>query len=194
MPPKLHVTHPDKDANQQYHAFNRAKAMVGTFSTLQILFKNDGSMVLAPLGEALLVVEGKDAEEGTGPEATSIWKALPVHPKVAALFMGGIPVQEALYLFKSIYAMVPDAVKTNTEGLMMYGCLATIPLADGTSVLDNTLARMDLAELEELEEWYCSIVDLYAPVGITPRAPAPPPIYPVDLPRNEDNTRALDLN
>ena len=86
------MTHPDKDANQQYHALNWAKATVGSFDTLQTLFKNDGSMVLAPLGAALPVVEGKDAEEGIGPEATSIWKALPVHPKVAALFMGGIPV------------------------------------------------------------------------------------------------------
>ena len=91
LPPKLHMTHPDV-ANQQYHAFNRAKATVGTFSMLQALFKNDGGMALAPLGAAPPVVEGKDAEDGTGPEATSIWKALPVHPKVAALFVGGVPV------------------------------------------------------------------------------------------------------
>ena len=95
-------------------------------------------------------------------------------------------------MFESIYALAPNAVKVDTEGLMMYGRMAATALAEGTSVLKNAWVCKDPVELEELEEWYCSIVDLYAPVGIAPRAPAPPPVLPVGFPRNEDGPRAVD--
>ena len=100
-----------------------------------------------------------------------------MHAKVAALFLRGVLLREAVDLIVSLYQMVLETNRDELEGLVEFVRVAithddNVPTR---SILHTEWVRHDPTETEELEDWYISLVHMYAPRFQLPPLVAPPP-------------------
>ena len=167
IPPKLFITKPTQAERQhQYQTFQRTPAAPASMAAIQAALAADGNLALVP------PAVGAD---GNGPEQLAAWKVFPVHAKVAALFLRGVSLREAVELIVSLYQTVPEADRDGLEGLIEFIRVAVTPDADlpTRSILHTEWVRQDTGGSDELEDWYVSLVQMYAP-----RFQPPPPVAP----------------
>ena len=173
IPPKLFITKPTPAERQhQYQTFQRMLAAPASMAAIQAALAADGNLTLVPPAVGV---------DGIEPEQIGTWKVFPVHAKVAALFLRGVPLREAVDLAVSLYQTVPEADRDATEGLMEFMRVAITPDENlpTRSILHTEWVRQDTAASDELEDWYLRLVQMYAPrfnppPEVVPQAPVAP--------------------
>ena len=110
-------------------------------------------------------------------EATKVFKALPIHPMLAALFFNGMPVRDAFFLTKRILAAIPAEHQDSAAVLMDYVRFAVtgqqMPAvgaaeAHTASVLSADWRLQDPAAFDGLELCCCGILKHCAPTWTDP--------------------------
>ena len=120
---------------------------------------------------------------------------MPIHPKFAHLFLGGLSVRAAFSLIEGIVAAAPDDVRTGLK-LLQEWIRAAVTQADGgtESLLHSALSCVptQAETAQALEGWYYDLVEIHAPVvsagtpsggsvgGGGSRSAVPPPPNPTD--------------
>ncbi len=178
VPPKMYRSH--GNIGVQFVNFQRTDVAAMALEDLQAAFAADGGLALAP---AL-----QPAADGTAPPQINVWKALPVHQKVACLFMAGVPVRYALATVVRLVGTIPPEQRAGAEGLVGWirAAATSNGAANPVSMLESNARRLDTAQSPLVEEWFYNVVSKYSPRGDagreTPRAEltAPAPPAPVD--------------
>ena len=166
--PKLFTT--GEEVGDQYKAFKKGKGVVATMAEIQTALEAGADLAESP---------GRD---GTDPSEQRAWKALPVHPKIAALFIHHPTIREGIKILIRMCGLVPTAERTWLDSLCYYFRLASTedPSAAGESLMTTDWVMGNPASSEALEDWYLSLCDLYA---ITTTASLPPPPVRYDPPQ-----------
>ena len=112
IPPKLYITKEDNQRQYQYQTFQRASKNAQSFGDIQTALAADEAVMFVP--------EAVAAEDGEAPQAVSVWRILPVHSRVAVLFLKGMTVRAAFTLAAELYASIPEDDKQWTEPLLEY--------------------------------------------------------------------------
>ena len=166
LPPRMYratANHAD-----QHQVFAQASAKAPTLASIQAAFAEEGSGPLV-------------APEADG-DNVSVWKVLPVHPKVAGLFMHSPTIKEAIALFVTLYQIVPDDLKGGLDPLATFLRLGATNAAD-QSALEAGWSLVPL-DTDDLEFWHAEACTAYAP-KVSP-APSPETSRPTG-PRAEVN-------
>ena len=143
-PPKLFVA--GGNAAHQYQAINRVTGNPRPVTQILDQYSNQ-----------------EDAEllKGDGAGEVGSWKALPVHPKVACLFMRGMPIRRAFLVTIALCRAIPENFHPQLNGLLDFMRLATLS-RDDSSALSGAWNRADMADTPELESWHLALCDGYA--------------------------------
>ena len=127
-------------ANDQYKVFGKVSAKPPTMADIQAAFAADNAPALvAPLG-------------GEG-EMVTVWGVLPVHPKVASIFMHSPTVKEAADIYTHLYQLVPEGGKAGLDPIASFVRVATVE-EDGSSALEKDWRRVSLQDDDALEFWH----------------------------------------
>jgi len=118
--------------------------------------------VAAPVPPALLV-------------ETLAWKVLPIHPKLACLFLRGMSVRAAFHLVTQIVTACPPALQSDLDPLTDFiRVAATEAAAGGVSALATTWQPVPGVMTETaLTTWYFELVGQMAPRYLSPLPPPP---------------------
>ena len=163
----------------QWEAFEKVTVRPQVFGHLEAELKEDAEIQF-----------GQPDDEK--PEV-SVWSALPVHQKVAALFMPGLDMRKSLQLYKGLYTAAGEENYDLLDGLCEFVWSAANrakALGSRASALDKKWTQFDHYSSEETFEWYELLLDSYAtPVRwAQPMPPIPPPpggnILGADAPYN----------
>jgi hypothetical protein len=113
------------------------------------------------------------AEESDGPdklEKLRVPRAIKVHPKLALLFMRGVPVREAYMMFFDLMLEYETVLEKAIDPLDEF--ISAAVMSDGNQggaapKLARGWQRMDPGSSPELEEWYQNLLDQAAPEPAT---------------------------
>ena len=97
----------------QNKAIGREGDAAASFSTIQYTFGQDAELEFVASGTKKTGEDGDPDEEE--PTAYSVWKALPVHPSMAALFLQGMICRKAVALVAALYGIVPPEERVGME-------------------------------------------------------------------------------
>ena len=171
LPPKLYVTHTDDNQRQHQHrAFSRNHGRPASIGTIMAAYQADGDAVF---------IAQPPTVDGVQPAQVSAWRALPVHPKVACLYLRGLPLRQAFNLTVELARSIPEPQHSLLNGLLNFMRLAVFE-DGGASVLSNDWIRQDERANTALEGWYLSLCDGFAPKYRPSAGPAP--VAPVGAP------------
>ena len=96
-------------------------------------------------------------EEG---DEIKIWKTLPVHPKIAALFISGLAPSKAISLVDMLSAALPHGVNASVLTTYIRGACT---LVGDTPAVQTNWNRQDYHASAALAEWYLLLCEAYAP-------------------------------
>ena len=171
IPPKLVITREGAvDRQYQYQTFQRTSANAKSIDDIVAALAANEDWQLVPAAE--------QEEGGPAPEVVNVWRVLPVHPKVAALFTRGLSIRDAISVAKDLYSSLPESARDRCEGLLEYLRVAATIGTENRSALEAPWVIMDPAANASLEAWYVQLCQAYAPLW-SPAVPAtrvePPP-------------------
>ena len=171
LPPQLY--RPKGAIAEQHWAFARVDVATSSVPAAETLLEEDPDLTLVPVPEP-------PEEDQPALPTTSAWKALPIPPKLAILFVRGLPVKEAFGMMLKVYRATPADVQDKLEELLAFGLCAvtqeTTPEGEAQSALESGWVREDPAGQANLEGWYHDLLDAYLP--------PPAPITPSRSPPN----------
>lgn len=164
IPPKLVVI--DGGIGLQDGAFEKVAVRPQPHPAIETAFAAEAPPAL---------VEAADAAAEAAPAALSVRKVLTVHPKLAALFMRGLPIPEAVDLAAKLYHAVPADQRAGLDPLLTFcRAAATATEADPpVSALEGGWTTLPTTEPEPLEEWYLDLLSVCAPRPTSDPAPSP---------------------
>ena len=194
VPPKLYKVEGNIDA--QAGAFTRTAKTLLSWEAIAALLASDTNLQLVPAWQAPAAEGGEGGEAPPqAPPNVTVWKIMPIHPKFAHLFLGGLSVRAAFSLIEGIVAAAPDDVRTGLK-LLQEWIRAAVTQADGgtESLLHSALSCVptQAETAQALEGWYYDLVEIHAPVvsagtpsggsvgGGGSRSAVPPPPNPTD--------------
>jgi len=170
VPPSLVIT--KTNATDQLNAFNRVTVRAPTLEAVETAFEADA--------ETGLVGPLEDPAE----EITS-WRAIPVHPKLAGLFVGGLSFRKAIALYGRLVKVVPENLHHKLNWLGRFLRVAATGVGEISS-LGHDWNRKNPHEEDSLMDWYAVLCEQYAPrmqaSPWQPPRPANPPT-PGETPR-----------
>jgi len=163
LPPKLFITHPEEEQRRyQYRAIQAARVRAPSTQAIQDLLAGDAELELVDLVE--------------GGEEITVSRMLPVHEKLAALFVKGMTPKEAFQLGLELLDDIPASHLSACDHLLYFLRAAITQSAEGVSTLQVEWHRQDPCSSPQLEEWYLSLCENYAPTWhVPPPAPGRPP-------------------
>ena len=140
-------------------------------------------------------------QQPTDPAAATItaFPALPIHPKLASFYMGGMSIRAAFLLTEEIVQLIPAPLQPDAQpwrDFMHVGAVAAHATGPGTkrSCLATTWTRVDHLQNREIEAWYYSHVDVVAKVPAPPaRSPGRPARSPGSTDRPEGSSHMESL-
>ncbi len=141
----------DSTEGNQYKAFSKETTQPPTMADIQA--------GLAAAGVELL--EPAEAVDDVAAESVSVWSALPVHPKVASLFMHSPTVKRAVEVFVSLYQVVPASARGGLDPLANFLRVSATKNGD-ISAVEGDWLRVNLQN-DELEMWHAEACGAYAP-------------------------------
>jgi len=160
IPPKLYRV--AGAINNQMDAFDKVNLSALPADAIATSFSGDADLAVVP------------RPDGTNGHDLAVWKAMPVHPKIACLFMRGVSVRHAFALVRKTIASIPESARASAEELLDWICAAaTTNNADPPgSQLGTNLTRVDHGETEGLENWYLDLVGAHAATAATSPVPS----------------------
>lgn len=174
--------------NAQFTNFERTLVPAMLMTDIRAAYAADPALALTP---GLQV-----AADGTLPPEVSVWRAFPVHQKIACLFMTGVPVRDALETVFRLVETIPPAHRPSADGLVDWirAAATSNGAAAPNSCLNSNAVRLDTATTPEVEEWFYNVVTKYAPRGAAGPPPAglQPPVPP-QAPMDARLVEILDL-
>lgn len=164
LPPSLVITEAE-NRQHQHRSFGRAGLAAPAFGTIQSLLSDDEALEKVPVGAGVPAADG-----GPGGQVAvfQVWKALWVHPKVAALFMGGLSARGAVGLVAELYHSLPMEERDLAEPLIEFVRQAATVNEAGQTPLSVQWVRQDVSLSDALEDWYLSLCSAYAPEVVPP--------------------------
>jgi len=167
IPPPLVVT--SSPINEQGNHFGRVEGQGPSYAGLEEFY----SQANAP------ALWRADEHEGAELLPGSSWRAIPVHPKLAALFLRGVPIPEALLLIGNLYRSWNPEARLASEAVLTFIRLASVGADEAhKSILETEWVIKNHMESAELTEWYLQVVNNYTPGQTLPPLPVgilPPP-------------------
>ena len=144
----------------QITAFNKTDVMAQSLADIRTAFDGDAALTLAPQHVAI----------GAAGEETTVWKALPVHPKIGALFMHGIPIRDAVQLVSHIVDAIPATHRGHAATLTNWirAAATTDAAANPRSCLHVDASRVDTADTPALESWHHEVAARWAQIQRVP--------------------------
>ena len=144
--PKLYRAGTSVDG--QYSIFAKESAGAPSMAAIQEAFAED---------DAGDLIEPEDSDE-----TVTAWKVLPVHPKVASVFMHSPEVKKAIDLFVKLYQLVPEGEKAGLDPLAEFLRMSVVS-KDDDSVMEADWRRVTLHDNEDVELWHAEACGAYAP-------------------------------
>lgn len=171
IPPKLYSLTGQPGA-QGTEGFHRVTAMAPELLAVQATFAANAALHVVP---ALPILDPLHP-----PVETRAFKTMPLHPKLACLFLPGMPIRAGVNLILALQAAVPVALRPGMDELVAFGRVAATETAvGGVSVLTSSWRVIDHAQSPDVEEWYYALVEREVPrVPVPPPAVAPPAAAP----------------
>ncbi len=141
---------------QQDSAFEAVTVRPKSFQAIQ------GELGADP---APALVEAADVDGDDPPAEVELRKVLKVHPKLACLFMKGVPVAQAMALVAQVYHAVPADERHGLEPLLTYCRAAVTANAEDppTSALQGNWTVQAVTDTGTLENWYLDLLSECAP-------------------------------
>ena len=140
----------DGAANEQYKHFGKVSAKAPTMADIQAAFEADDTKELV------------DPSTSDAMEPLSVWGVLPVHPKVASVFMHSPTLRDAMGLFARLSLVVPAHAQAGLNPVAEF--LRVGAVKEGTkSKLEKEWLRVNLAANEDLDMWHAEACGTYAP-------------------------------
>jgi hypothetical protein len=169
VPPKLQSLR--GAINNQALAIGLEEVAAPTMDNIAALYAADAALDLVPPLQAA----GDEALQ-----TLEAWKLVDIHPKLAPLFLQGMTVREAFFLFRSIEAAIEPTCRPGLRVLEDFiRCAVTsTAVADPDSAMATAWSRFDHSQSNQLETWYCKIV-AKLPTIAPPAAAAPLPLPPL---------------
>jgi hypothetical protein len=154
---------------QATDGFERVSVAAVTLADMRTAFAAD---------EALDFLQPLPGDPQNPPNAVSAFKTMPIHPRLACLFMNGVRIRAGVELILRILQAAPPEVQNRMGELAAFGRVAATAKTDGTSAMASTWRVMTLTS-EPLEQWYYALLEREVP-----RAPAtlPNPPPPATMP------------
>ena len=155
----------------QHPAFRRTAVPAQPLVDIRTAYTADAALVWVP--------QVPD-DPANPPEEISVRKFLPIHAKLAALFMRGPTIREALDLVHQIMEALPDALRAQALALanwMRVACTSNAA-ANPQSWLHTATVRVDTHVDPNMEAWHHTVVARFSPhyAAVPPYpAPGPPP-------------------
>jgi hypothetical protein len=126
---------------------NNGCSLVSTEWNETVAWAETGPAAAAPVLGAVA------AGDPGNPMLTTI-RMLPVHAKVAAVFMRGVPVREAVKRVELIRLSLPHADRSSCQALMNFMRVAVSDDGNGDVAINTSWSRVDHGSSEMLETWY----------------------------------------
>ena len=155
----------DMGVSEQSDAFRKASAYVHPLAAIQTTLSEGSDLVkAAPSG-------------GPDPTKRSAWYLMPVHPKVAGLFLHGPPIKDGINIYASMCGLVPPANQHLLDSMSLFMRMAATEGEDpGQSILSLQWEAVNPNESADLVQWYLALCALYA---LSPSQEEAPPPYRV---------------
>jgi hypothetical protein len=162
--PKLHTL--GGNLSKQVDHFANVDVAAPTLVDIEAMFQGDATLSL---------VAQLAADPTTNAAAPTIpaWMALPVHPKLACLFLRGMSVRNAFFLVKKIISAFPSSLSRDLEPLVNFIRSAVTTGAIGASSLTSGWKRESHTSSDPMETWFYELVARFALKFV------PPIIHPV---------------
>ena len=164
VPPKLYTL--AGAIGVQEVAFRRALVAAPSEADIVTAFGANANLELvAPL------VQGQAAQP---PDEVSTLKTLPIHPKLACLFMRGMSVRQAFFLMRRVKDATPQGHRPQLDQLVRFMRIAATHNGapnNPASASASGWTRKDHAQAPALETWYYNLVARYAPTLVLPPVP-----------------------
>jgi len=157
----------DGNLDPQFESFTRAVVPVMQLDDIVTTYDGQADLTVVPTLQL-------DAHGNPVPEIMP-WAALPIHPKLACLFMRGLPIKEVIHLVIRLVAMVPQAHQTNTAPLLNWihaAATKAAPVAVGAeprSCLHQACTILVPFLDPAVEDWYFMVLEHWVP-GPLPQA------------------------
>ena len=163
LPPKLFKA--GDGGTEQYKSFGQVVTKPMSMADAQAAYTADANL------SWLDTVEGVDAEKLT------VWSVLPVHPKVASVFMHSPSVRAAVDILVTLYQIVPGDAQAGLEPLFEFLRVGTVD-DEGSSALEQKWSRVVTSENDEMELWYAEAIGTVVPKLNETVEGMPPPSRP----------------
>ena len=92
------------------------------------------------------------AGDPANPTTTTV-RMLPVHAKIAAMFMPDVPVWEAVIRVQALHNLVPVQDQGQCQALVNFLRVAVADDGHGTTTIDTSWTRVDHGSTAELYGW-----------------------------------------
>lgn len=166
VPPKLHSLG-GTIANQHTH-FSPEDMMAPLEVNIEAAFQADADL------EMVQELGAPAPAPGAAPDVvTTAWKALLIHPKMACLFVKGLPVHEVFQLAHAVSGVIPPPLQGDLTPFMDFLHCAVVEGAVGTSTLAGDWGPLVHMSSEVLENWCHELVSYFAD-RVPEQIPAPP--------------------
>ena len=161
--PKLYKL-PGALGNQANEGFARISARATSWETIKTALQDANTMV-APAGTA------EDPEVAT-------FKAIPIHAKLASVFLHGWSIPQGIMIVQKIMDLVPAIQLPGLNPLIAFTKVAATDNGTGGSTISASWTVMNPAEHVGLEEWYLKLLEREVPRRRVAAQPAPQPPAP----------------
>ena len=156
--PKLHTL--GGNLNKQADHFALTTIAAPTLADITSSFLADATLALVP---AL----GPDPVTNNAAPTVFTWYALPIHPKLACLFLRGMSVRDAFFLATKIVSAVPTSLLGDLEPFTNF-IRSAVTGTNGVSSITSGWKRESHTTSDQLETWYYELIARYAPKYIQP--------------------------
>ena len=167
--PKLHTL--GGNLNKQVDHFAAVDIAAPTMADIETTFQGDATLTMVTALTA-------DPVTHVAAPTISSWMALPVHPKLACLFLKGMSVRNAFFLAKQIISIIPPSLAVDLVPFVNFIRSAVTKATNGTSSLTSGWKREAHTSTDQLESWYYELVSRNAPKYVSPTV-LPVPALPV---------------
>jgi len=160
--PKLYKL--DGALGVQFAGFERQDAEPPELAAIAAAFAAD---------PALTLVDPLPPNPDDPPETVTAWKVLPIHPKLASLFLRGMLIRDAVTLVTDLMAAAPPDRHPDLAQLVAFVRVASTQDNAAESMLAGRWMVQHHAQTAGLEEWYYQLLSASAPRWAPPE-PLPP--------------------
>jgi hypothetical protein len=166
--PKMYKSSGNLDAQAEPFIHQDVPAM--EFVDVKAAFAADPAIHVVP------PLQPDPANPGVAAPIVSVWRALPIHPRLALLFMQGMSIRAAVSLVSRLVTVIPPEHRAQADPLVDWirAAATSNGAAPELSEIHQANTRFDHLASQAAEDWYYSVTDRWALRGAAGPLAEPP--------------------